>query len=637
MKKSGYDPSSNWYMQQYQQPVQPQRAQQQQQKWPDSLKFLVSTLFKHSSSSAVLKQQIGLLLKSYLQSLDMASLWSVDWLELITTSSNSSSLFCKIPGLDSLLDKSSLLNIQSDLDKHRPARSVRVNSSTSASRDEVSFAVPSSASTDDKSRISSSKPSKRRESSSVFDHHHHQPSQKQPLKRKADTHELDANEKRKMERAKRFSLNPASMPTSSKNSTVASSQQLEKPYLRLTSAPDMSQVRPLRVLRRSLDMIKNRWKDDIEILKSKKLPSTHAKFSEKEKKALMGNSFVPPVFSFDQLDSIDPLEKQNLYAWCCDQLKSIRQDLTVQFIRNRFTVEVYEYHARLALEMGDLSEFNQCQCQLIGQQQSVSSSKGSSFGSLYSHLNIPWSEKKEFLGYRLLYFVYTSNHSAISQFLQMFNGLIAQCLEIASSNSSHKDPLLYALKVRSMIAAGNFNRLMRPSIFSLGKECPNLGSLVLVSKMVGGSFVGVYESKNVHNVNYLKFNRYSGHQASNIVKSEWFKTLLCILKAMKPRMLPLDYLSEQLGFESAPTNGDMPISNKKAKSKAISRSLKNFLAEILLHHSSDDSEKSRTQIDKLLDPFIVINDLPSSSSEIPSKSSRSLDCKKFLQAISSNR
>ena len=86
---------------------------------------------------------------------------------------------------------------------------------------------------------------------------------------------------------------------------------IEKSYLRLTSVPDPARVRPQRILRKSLEAIKQHW-------------------------------------SYNQD-----------YKYVVDQLKAVRQDLKVQGIENDFTINVYETHARIALEEGDLNEFNQ--------------------------------------------------------------------------------------------------------------------------------------------------------------------------------------------------------------------------------------------------------------------------------------
>ncbi|KAM3553808.1 hypothetical protein MY1884_006473 [Beauveria asiatica] len=88
---------------------------------------------------------------------------------------------------------------------------------------------------------------------------------------------------------------------------VGTSDVLEKRYLRLTAPPIPSNVRPEPILRQTLDLLKKKWR------------------------------------------------KEGNYSYVCDQFKSMRQDLTVQRIKNDFTVSVYEIHARIALEKGDIA------------------------------------------------------------------------------------------------------------------------------------------------------------------------------------------------------------------------------------------------------------------------------------------
>ncbi|KAM0669432.1 hypothetical protein ACQRIT_004569 [Beauveria bassiana] len=89
---------------------------------------------------------------------------------------------------------------------------------------------------------------------------------------------------------------------------VGTSEVLEKRYLRLTAPPIPSNVRPEPILRQTLDLLKKKWR------------------------------------------------KEGNYSYVCDQFKSMRQDLTVQHIKNDFTVSVYEIHARIALEKGDIEK-----------------------------------------------------------------------------------------------------------------------------------------------------------------------------------------------------------------------------------------------------------------------------------------
>ncbi|KAK6509861.1 hypothetical protein TWF481_004590 [Arthrobotrys musiformis] len=182
---------------------------------------------------------------------------------------------------------------------------------------------------------------------------------------------------------------------------VGRATNLEKRYLRLTSAPDPDTVRPLPVLEKTLELLKSKWK------------------------------------------------AENNYSYICDQFKSLRQDLTVQHIKNDFTINVYEIHARIALEKADLGEYNQCQSQLA---------------NLYSE-KIPGGHPHEFKAYRILYLLHTCNRSNMNDIL-------------ATLTPAEKEDraILHALAVRSAVAGGNFHRF-----FKLYLDAPNMGGYLMDS------------------------------------------------------------------------------------------------------------------------------------------------------------
>uniref|UniRef100_A0A5K4EIQ0 Putative leukocyte receptor cluster (Lrc) member n=1 Tax=Schistosoma mansoni TaxID=6183 RepID=A0A5K4EIQ0_SCHMA len=124
---------------------------------------------------------------------------------------------------------------------------------------------------------------------------------------------------------------------------VGTMQEIEKQYLRLTRAPDPTEVRPLAILKLSLEHVKEKWRSNTD------------------------------------------------YHWVCEQFKSIRQDLTVQGIEDDFAVSVYEAHADVALEAGDFEEFHQCQSQLLRLHKE----------------GLGVSRLLEFTAYRLLYYIFT--------------------------------------------------------------------------------------------------------------------------------------------------------------------------------------------------------------------------------------
>jgi hypothetical protein len=192
-------------------------------------------------------------------------------------------------------------------------------------------------------------------------------------------------------------------------------QTLEKDYLRLTAPPRPELVRPQHILESHLENLTA------------------------------------------ELDC----QARRDYLWFCSQLKAIRQDCTVQRLQNSFAVKVYETHARIALQEGDLNEYNQCQTQLKDLYNLLLSGDNND-GSL--------PNRSEFLAYRLMYYVFlTENEKYSGGSSDLFHSMLSL------TPKERDDPAIrHALAVRQAVAEMDYH-----GFFRLQKDSPNLGSLLM--------------------------------------------------------------------------------------------------------------------------------------------------------------
>jgi len=188
------------------------------------------------------------------------------------------------------------------------------------------------------------------------------------------------------------------VPNWDQHTIVGTSQEIFKDYLRLTSDPNPEQIRPYHVLQQTLTELKKRWRE--------KVP----------------------------------------YNWICSQFKSLRQDLTVQRIKNDFTVAVYEIHARMALEVADMVEYNQCQSSLKG---------------LYE-LGIP-GNVEEFTAYRILLLLHGRNRSELNLYVSQL-----------TSKQKASMAVKHALAVQRALALGNYH-----AFFEQYLNSPNMGAYIV--------------------------------------------------------------------------------------------------------------------------------------------------------------
>ena len=114
---------------------------------------------------------------------------------------------------------------------------------------------------------------------------------------------------------------------------------LEKEYLRLTAPPRAEFVRPFDILQQHLRNLQNEYycleESDRNVVLKDRINTPQSKWDDKSGRFR---------------------KRQHDYLWFCSQLKAIRQDCTVQRIQGDLAVDVYETHARIALQEGDLNE-----------------------------------------------------------------------------------------------------------------------------------------------------------------------------------------------------------------------------------------------------------------------------------------
>jgi hypothetical protein len=135
-------------------------------------------------------------------------------------------------------------------------------------------------------------------------------------------------------------------------------------------------------------------------------------------------------------------------------------------------VRVYEFHARVALQSGDLNEYNQCQTQL---KQLYALLRGHSSGAEATE------NETEFVAYRILYYVYLQYNQTSSQTVSNDLSALLATLGLGSRAAQAKVPpaIRHALQVRQALltasGAFNYNRFFT----RLYAQTPNLGRYIL--------------------------------------------------------------------------------------------------------------------------------------------------------------
>eukprot|EP01062_Namystynia_karyoxenos_P071811 TRINITY_DN6756_c2_g1_i1.p1 TRINITY_DN6756_c2_g1~~TRINITY_DN6756_c2_g1_i1.p1 ORF type:complete len:759 (+),score=262.52 TRINITY_DN6756_c2_g1_i1:69-2345(+) len=144
------------------------------------------------------------------------------------------------------------------------------------------------------------------------------------------------------------------------------------------------------------------------------------------------------------------MKRERRLIYCREQLKSIRQDLTVQHVLTPFTTEVYEAHARICIEHGDRGEFVICLAKLGAFHARAETATG-------------LQHAVEFAAYRILYLAITRQEEKL-------------CAEIAALTPELRasGPVRHALAVVRALSPLSLWRLR-----ALCRDAPFMGRALM--------------------------------------------------------------------------------------------------------------------------------------------------------------
>jgi hypothetical protein len=271
-------------------------------------------------------------------------------------------------------------------------------------------------------------------------------------------------------------------------------QRLEKRYLRLTQAPLPEEVRPEDVLARALEHVLAKWNADPNEDRS-------------------GNNAM----------------HLHDYPYTCEQLKSIRQDLTVQhLVSSPLCVRTYEEHARIALQVGDFSEYNQC---------------GTQLKALYVENPSLRTNAVEFASYRILYYLVTDNRAALNAMLR----------EVQRQREGEDKEAAASAVAASGAAAATNGADAAPKPVPPREPLLTLSSRSIPSDPLSLAFACSFAALSEDYYTFFRLVKALPFQGPLIVRPYVaklrFRALQSLLRAYKPGKVGVDFLTSILGFD----------------------------------------------------------------------------------------